>query len=203
MFRSLVFLMVLAMSSPFAQVANEIGRPTFTPGNKFTFTETTYYSGAPIRTFTLTFKGTVDGTGELIFTEKNEGKPPYDLIYSPDANFVRGSRSKRPEFTPSTLVLSFPMKVGSEWKGEFVQNLSNLPEMTRQRRTSVRSYESINLPAGTFDAFKLVSQNWLMNTPGVTRPADEQYYYCPKVGLVCAYESRQFDRKRQLIAVER
>ena len=199
-FFAVALLLALSFFSNSEARANEVGRPTFGVGDKFTFTETGYYNRDNVlRTFTWTFKGVVPGTGELIFTEQ-VGSNSYDLLFTPDMNFVKGAKAVKAMFAPSTLVLSFPMKVGGSWVGKFVLSMPNAAEVTRERQTSVRSYETINLPAGIYEAFKIVSQNRL---EGAQRPADEQYHYCPKLGITCAYESKEWDKRRQLVAVER
>jgi hypothetical protein len=50
----------------------------------------------------------------------------------------------------------FPLAVGSEWTRDFVYHVGDLLERTEVHTWTVEAMESVTVPAGTFDCYKIV-----------------------------------------------
>jgi len=62
----------------------------------------------------------------------------------------------------------------------------------------VTGYGDIKFKAGTFKVFRIVADNrW----EKANRPADEVYFYCPELVIICKCESLEFDSKSEVVEV--
>jgi hypothetical protein len=50
----------------------------------------------------------------------------------------------------------FPLTVGAEWTREFVYHVGDILERTEEHTWTVEAMESVTVPAGTFDCYKIV-----------------------------------------------
>jgi len=95
---------------------------------------------------------------------------------------------KGPEY--SVVSYKFPMKVGDEWT--YKARAGETGMLERQGKYKVAAFESVTVPAGTFDCFRIEGQ-WEISNRGYTGRAQEKYWYCPALRYV-AKADYQFDQ---------
>jgi hypothetical protein len=110
-----------------------------------------------------------------------------------DDNLVRRVGTWEPmELTPSSGQLSFPLFVGKQWASSYTRLDAVQRWWSRQTdigRTHPRysviarvvSYEKVTVPAGTFDAFKILATGTRWGDIGTK---DIIEYYSPNVGMI-------------------
>lgn len=135
---------------------------------------------------------------DLVYLVRRDGEEPAELVVNEDLS------TKVRAFPPATYVphsffLQFPLHVGKNWKGTFTQTSGDKIQ-TRTRTAEVIAYKDIVLNIGTFKAYEIRAYNQLSTA---TRPAVEKYFYCLDLGVVCAYESREFDFREEVTAINR
>jgi hypothetical protein len=115
--------------------------------------------------------------------------------FTSDDNLVRRVGTWEPaEYTPSSGELSFPLFVGKQWirsctrlDAALHEYLHEVPPAARAltgRTITARvvSFEKVTVPAGAFDAFKILETLSLWgNSAGVY---DITEYYSPKLGII-------------------
>jgi hypothetical protein len=142
---SLTILAFAALASP--AMAQEADRPVIKVGDRWQFVE--YYgiaSTEPNRDWVVTTvtPSRIEGT--------ENGEP---LILTPELNVLESPRNKN----SNPKALSFPLGIGKRWR----YGTEWLFKVTGSKGTSnvdvkVVGHEKISVPAGEFEAFKLVSK---------------------------------------------
>lgn len=122
-------------------------------------------------------------------TYDSDPKTTHNLMVTPEWNEVVARIGDGREFkdNPVGTTFRFPLAVGMEWKSEARRTLAN--RGTIQSRVSrVEAIESVTVPAGTFQAYKIVAATkWASeNTDSFGRPRaqgayDQTYWYAPEV----------------------
>jgi hypothetical protein len=96
------------------------------------------------------------------------------------------------EYRPDNGALRFPLAVGKSWRHSYVRVIRRAvpptpPEEEMIIEATVKSYERITVPAGSFAAFRIES-----TIRSVTRdtlpPLYETYWYAPAVKAVIKYQ---------------
>lgn len=154
---TIIFVLALFANSALAQKAEQ---PDVKVGDQWQFV--VFYSVPsrnPNRTWTITSVTPV----QIVGTENGE-----PLLLTPELNVIESPRDKY----SNPMALSFPLEVGKRWRyaSDWVfkpkrSNGSSIVEVT------VISYEKVSVPAGEFDAFKLIAKE---NISG-TSPIGSQY----------------------------
>ena len=74
----------------------------------------------------------------------------------------------------------FPMRVGAEWTPSNKALLQYV--MDQHNRFKVVALESLTVPAGTFDCYRVEGASTIAYKAAFNRELKETYWYCPKVG---------------------
>jgi len=153
-------VLLLAFLHAGAALAQKAERPDVRVGDEWRFV--VYYSAPstqPNRTWAIT---RVTPAG--IHATEN-GEP---LAMTPELNVLESPRTR--ESNPRAL--SFPLEVGKRWSysSDWLFKAKG-SQGTIRSEVAVVGHESITVPAGTFDAFKVVAKGWL----GGTSPINSQY----------------------------
>jgi hypothetical protein len=169
-----VAVSMTAVAPAFAQTAET---PTVQVGDAWTYAQTSD-NGKEKKETTWTRRVTAVG-GDGYDTQIGSRAYKHD----PAGNYVnpRGAEFNR-------AVYKFPMQVGAEWSytAKF-----DAPVIMDQRGThKVVAYESLTVPAGTFDCFKVEGKAEVAYKASYHNEVRETYWYCPKVNGV-AKISRQ------------
>jgi hypothetical protein len=167
----------LAMISA-AAIAQRADPPEVKVGDRWQFV--VYYtapSTTPNRTWVVT-----SVTPTRIEGTENDGEA---LSLTPELNIIDTPRER----TSNMKMLSFPLEVGKSWryesdwlfkpkgsKGTFVGNVT------------VVGYERIKVPAGEFEAFKLVDKRFMRGISGIGSVIDAEasltYWYAPAANAI-------------------
>ncbi len=81
----------------------------------------------------------------------------------------------------STMNYKFPMSVGNEWK--YTARAGPTGQLDRSGTYKVVAFESVTVPAGTFDCFR-VEGEFQLNGRGYSGRGNEKYWYCPKLNNI-------------------
>lgn len=190
--RTIALLVLASASQAFATDPPTAQAPGFLPGDTFSFCRSGYYNRSKRTCYTQVYVGELGGNHT--FQSKEEQNPSVEVVMTRDLALI-SSGPRRVD--PHTYFLEFPMAVGRTWAGTYVDRDTN-----RTRTARVVAYDKITVPAGTFDAYRVeVLNKW--NSPLAGGAARESYAYCPVVGLVCSYESVDFDFRFELISFKR
>lgn len=190
-------LAALLFATPtFAEPAPETKEVSPATNSVVTLCRTGYYNRESVQCQTREFlerRGT-----DLVYLVRRDGGEPAELVVTKDL-----STKVRPfppaMYAPHSYFLQFPLHVGKSWQGTFVQTSGNQTHQ-RTRTAKVTGYEDVVLKAGTFKAYKIEAYNQLSTA---MRPAVEIYFYCPELGVICSYESREFDIREEVVAISR
>ena len=155
-----IALLLVAFLHAGAALAQKAERPAVKVGDEWRFV--VYYtqpSIEPNRTWTI---NAVTPAG-IQATENGE-----PLEMTPELNVLESPRTK--ESNPQAL--SFPLEVGKRWRysSDWLFKAKG-SKGTILNEVAVVGHESVTVPAGTFDAFKLVAKGRL----GGTSPINSQY----------------------------
>jgi len=130
-----------------------------------------------------------DGNITIQRTYNNDPKTTHNWVFTAEWNEVVGRIGDGREFkdTPAGTTFKFPMALGMEWKSEARRTLAN--RGTIQSRVSrVEAVENITVPAGTFQAYKIVAATkWSSeNTDSYGMPRaqgsyNQTYWYAPEI----------------------
>jgi hypothetical protein len=157
--------------------AQSADRPRVKAGDVWRFAA--YYtvpSTAPNRVWQIT----------AVTATRIEGTEDGELLsLTHDLNVVESSRTR--ESNPR--LLAFPLKVGKQW--QFESEWEFKPKASKGSyvvNVAVTAYEKVSVPAGVFDAFKLVARETLSGTSPIgTKYAGEAtrtYWYAPAARAV-------------------
>jgi hypothetical protein len=81
----------------------------------------------------------------------------------------------------SLMTYKFPMSVGNEWK--YTARAGQTGQYERSGTFKVVALESVTVPAGTFECFR-VEGNWQTNGRDYNGRGSEKYWYCPKINYI-------------------
>lgn len=122
-------------------------------------------------------------------TYNNDTKTMHYLVFTPDWNEIVARIGDGREFkdNPVGVTFKFPLAVGMEWKSEARRTLANRGSI-QSRVSRVEAIDSVTVPAGTFQAYKIVATTkWVSeNTDSYGSPRaqgayDQTYWYAPEI----------------------
>jgi hypothetical protein len=102
-----------------------------------------------------------------------------DAVYTGDMRTIETAAWVR---TPPPPFANWPLAVGKKWDFKFVQNnkLGNRASSRWEYNTEVVAQEKVKVPAGEFEAFKIVSKGfWNNDTSGRSGRAVVTSWYAP------------------------
>lgn len=128
----------------------------------------------------------VTETETTLSTSWNGGAPK-EVHYDNQGNLTRDGNGTT--YEPSDGHLCFPMAVGRSWDFHHVRRFT-LGTIDVSGRAEIVAFERVQVPAGSFDAYKIVSHG--VNAKQVDRlysaPFTETYWYAPSVKKVIKLE---------------
>jgi hypothetical protein len=138
-----------------AQTNPAIQRPEIKVGDAWTYTKFDKYIGRVVETVTVTVQK-VEGDEVQVVSQAADGQGDQRVhLYTAEWNLRKGGDADRP-FDPMIPYLSFPLEEGKTWKGKY-----STPSRDRTGTTygeaegKVLGFESVTVPAGTFNAAKV------------------------------------------------
>lgn len=178
------------------------GRPTYAEGTVFQYRYQSQPRYLPIAEgiVTLTYRGVEDGyhVFDLEDVDTRSGKAVFTL----DMALVRIERPNEIpyELAPHDGLLVFPLATGMDFKHEYAVVGSEPHE--RKRKCTVLDFVPKKVPAGIFDAYRVTCRNRRRDGP---KPAIEEYYYAPELGVVISHYSnpKQLGIDYKLLRVKR
>jgi hypothetical protein len=115
------------------------------------------------------------------------GRPPKEVDYDNQGNLTRDGNGTT--YEPSNGYLSFPMTVGKSWDFHHVRRFIG-GTLDVSGHDEIVAFERVQVPAGSFDAYKIVSRG--VNAKQLDRlysaPFTETYWYAPSVKRVIKSE---------------
>ena len=146
----------LVLAGPFALAEARLPAPTPTPavGDSWTYQYSDVRKGIKgnLNRIEVT---SIDNAGVHVAVRRADGgAPPTQQLFSTDMNPIdRGSM----HFTPSFSRFVFPLAPGTEWTSDVVGDNQKLGKQLRYAiKGKVLDWEKIKVPAGEFDALKVV-----------------------------------------------
>jgi hypothetical protein len=113
------------------------------------------------------------------------------LLLTPELNVVESPRDR----TSNLKMLSFPLEVGKQWRYETEWLFK--PKGSKGTFTgnvTIVAYEKVRVPAGEFDAFKLIDRRAMRGISGINSTIDAQsvvtYWYAPAANAIVKSEHR-------------
>jgi hypothetical protein len=88
---------------------------------------------------------------------------------------------------PADVRYHWPLWVGKRWSCEFVDRLRGAEPVTMRASYTVEALESVTVPAGTFEALRIVRTAHRLDAPAEFRARTQILWYAPSIG----YEVRQ------------
>lgn len=121
--------------------------------------------------------------GQTTLSTSWNGGPPLEMDYDNQGNMTRDAHGTT--YEPSNGGLSFPMTVGKSWDFHDVQH-STGGTLDARGHDEVVAFERVQVPAGSFDAFKIVSHgvNAIQRERLYSAPFAATYWYAPSVKKV-------------------
>lgn len=177
-------LAILAALAPAVVVAQTVERPDVRPGDEWRFavSYTTEPSSTPNRTWSITAV-----TADAIKATE-DGEP---LRLTRDLNVLESPRDR----SSDSRLLAFPLQVGKRWT--YVNDWEFKPKRSRGRAAGevvVVAWEKVSVPAGEFEAFKLVAKESLSGTSPIgstyAGEATRTYWYAPAARAIVKAEHR-------------
>ena len=164
-------------------LAQKADRPEVKAGDQWRFV--VYYtvpSAVPNRTWVVTSVT----PARIVGTENGE-----PLMLTPELNVLESPRDK----LSNPKALSFPLEVGKKWRYE--SDWLFKPKGSKGTFTAevaVIAYEKVKVPAGEFDAFKLVAKSAMRGISGINSTIDaensQMYWYAPAANAIVKSEHR-------------
>lgn len=167
--------LAVTLSSP--ALAQTADKPAVNVGDAWTYAQTTdtgretKENNWTRRVVAVGAEGYEAQVGERIFK------------FDPSGNFLD---PKGAEFNRT--IYKFPMQVGAEWT--YSARFGTQVLMDQRGSYKVVGFESLTVPAGTFDCFKVEGKAEAAYKASYQQQVRETYWYCPKVNGV-AKISRQ------------
>jgi len=147
--------------------------PTRSVGDTFTFKW-------PGQNVVRTYIGQKDGLN--CFLDRASSGQQSESCFTSEDNLVRRVGTWEPRVTtPHDGRLSFPLSVGKQWQVSY--EVAGADPRYRMRRitAAVVSYEKVTVPAGTFDAFKILARDVAWGAQHGFRITE---YYSPTLGRI-------------------
>ena len=146
-------------------------------GDTFTFT----WNGQNV---VHTYIGQKDGLN--CYSEKASSGQSSEACFTSDDNLVRRVGTWYPvENTPHAEQRSFPLFVGKQWETSYTFAGASASYPMRTITARVVSYEKVTVPAGIFDAFKILARIHVWGVQSREEIGGEIIqYYSPKLGMI-------------------
>jgi hypothetical protein len=144
-----------------AQTNAAIPRPDLKVGDTWTYTTFDKYKGRIVGTFRVTVQR-VEGDEIHVVSQAADGQGDQRVeLYTAEWNLRQGGDADR-RFDPMVPTLAFPLQEGKTWKGKYTSpSRDGTGTTTGEVEGKVVGFESVTVPAGTFDAAKVrVEIHW-------------------------------------------
>ena len=164
---SLRFLVAAALAWPALALAQGADKPALAAGDSWTYRQVT--EGKETSWTRRVVAVAADGSADMLL-----GDRPFRVDDSLNVIDPKSPESRRGQYR-------FPMRVGDEWSYTAPVPLMNLT-VDQRHRYRVAAYETVSVPAGTFECFRVEGGSDLAYKQSYTRQVRETYWYCPRVG---------------------
>lgn len=124
----------------------------------------------------------------------NPGRNPVEreLLTTGEWNAMVSSISGS-KFAPHTGILQFPLSTGKTWQAKSETTTTTGVRLRSELDTKVVGVEKVQVPAGTFDAFKIEQAGWVngITFTGSLRTL-QHVWYAPAIGRVVKTEYKDW-----------
>ena len=189
-YRAALVLGLLAFQfSAYGQSSVSVDRPDIKVGDTWVFQRTDLWS----KTITVTVVNkVVESTQDGHKVERSNSENGANIgsaIFNKDLNLLQYNDRK---FESVRTLLSFPLIAGKKWEGKTSgRNIANDGNTNDTNQYEVVSFEKVVVPAGSFDAFKIVANGDYNNSNGQGTWGGKQfrtYWYAPSVKRFVKFE---------------
>ena len=178
---------LIVSSSGFAQSVAGVDRPEIKVGDVWTIQRKDVASGRIVGTDVNKVVSLAAGEFEveIEFSSGRKTRSGYDGELNPVSN--NGQRIATPR-----RMYSFPLSVGKKWEYKFSgRNREDNGNLNDSTEVEVVALETVTVPAGTFEAFKIVATGSYNNSNGSTTwggSTYRTYWYAPKAKRAVRFE---------------
>jgi len=173
---ALAFVVLAVLAAP--ALAQKAERPAVKAGDRWRFE--TRIDGAAVKW--LAREWVVTSVTPLEIDGTENGKP---LALTPNLNIIQS-----PSRTDTDRrLLNFPLEVGKRWRFSDEYTVTSIDVPSRSDyRVGVAGYEKVSVPAGDFDAFKLLAKGrW--KAGGLSGQTTLTYWYAPAARAIVKTEA--------------
>ena len=178
---------LIVSSSGFAQSVAGVDRPEIKVGDVWTIQRKDVASGRIVGTGVNKVVSSAAGEFEveIEFSSGRKTRSGYDGELNQVSN--NGQRIATPR-----RLYSFPLSVGKKWEYKFSgRNREDNGNLNDSTEVEVVALETVTVPAGTFEAFKIVATGSYNNSNGSTTwggSTYRTYWYAPKAKRAVRFE---------------
>ena len=109
-------------------------------------------------------------------------------------------------YSPALPYLSFPLQPGRSWQARVVETDAEGKQRVHDVRAQMESWETVQVPAGTFDALKIVLTDDISKDGVVVQQGQDVSWYAPEARRTVKTEETSFDpatgeRRRRTISL--
>ena len=109
-------------------------------------------------------------------------------------------------YSPALPYLSFPLQPGRSWQGRVVETDAEGKQRVHDVRAQMGSWETVQVPAGTFESLKIVLTDDISKDGVVVQQGQDVSWYAPDVRRTVKTEESSFDpatgeRRRRTISL--
>jgi len=173
---ALAFVVLAVLAAP--ALAQKAERPAVKAGDRWRFE--TRIDGAAVKW--LAREWVVTSVTPLEIDGTENGKP---LALTPNLNIIQS-----PSRTDTDRrLLNFPLQIGKRWRFSDEYTVTSIDVPSRSDyRVGVAGYEKVSVPAGDFDAFKLLAKGrW--KAGGLSGQTTLTYWYAPAARAIVKTEA--------------
>lgn len=184
--KSAILLAAAIAAASSAAQADPAQIPDFEPGDSWTFSLTDQWKHQVISSFTVAVKQI---EGETVRLEGTDGAgAPYFQTLTAEGNMVALNGR---EYMPHMHHLAFPLSVGKQWKGEYGWKRDDGAAGTIKAEYAVTALETVEVPAGKFDAYRIEAQGW-WSRENRSGKITETYWYAPATKRIVRLDYQDF-----------
>jgi hypothetical protein len=109
-------------------------------------------------------------------------------------------------YSPALPYLSFPLQPGRSWQGRVVETDAEGKQRVHDVRAQMESWETVQVPAGTFESLKIVLTDDISKDGVVVQQGQDVSWYAPEARRTVKTEETSFDpatgeRRRRTISL--
>lgn len=195
---SLLSFVLIGLSQAVAADFPAVERPTFMVGDEYRICGYSWYDTSTRTSLwcsTWIYKSK-DGE-KHVFAKMRPDNKIGEVVYDLDMGTLNDDGRI---FSPTSGMLKFPLVTGKAWSVTYTIEQPDGSKQTRTREAKIVGQEKLETAMGTIDAIRVETWNKRHDRQ---LPAREVYWYCPSIGMVCQYESKELESRYKVVAVKR